>query len=219
MSMSLSFTSSSPENTLDLGRLLGLAAEPGDVVLLTGELGSGKTQLTKGIALALGVKRPVTSPTFNIIYEYQDEGKTLEAGEPPGVGEPLGAGRPKTVLRHFDLYRLEKEEELDDIDYFGLLEDDVVSVVEWGDKFPEALPNDYLLVEFEYIDEFARLLQFQAAGRRGEALLERLKELAARLGLSVYIADEVPEGKPNGTLGGTSGGIPGVTTDGSPNER
>jgi len=183
---------SSPEQTLELGRALGLAARPGDVILLTGELGSGKTQFTKGIARALGVDRPITSPTFNLIYEYQD------------------ATGSQIVLRHFDLYRLEREEELDDIDYFGLLEDAVVSVVEWGDKFPGALPNDYLLVEFAYIDEFTRLLRYQAAGRSSALLLERLRGLPGGVqgGTPGGMPDGMPVATPGRVLDGLSGGVP-----------
>ena len=158
--MSEPFFSSSPEQTEELGRVLGTLLLPGDVVLLTGELGAGKTQLTKGIARSLGVERPITSPTFNLIYEYLD-----------ALGE-------RTLLRHFDLYRLEQAQELDDIDYFGLLEDRVVSVVEWGDKFPQALPLDYLLIAFafEAEDENARQLRFEAVGRRSQELLLTIRE-------------------------------------------
>jgi len=158
--MSVAILALSPEHTQELGKALGLAVKPGDVVLLTGELGSGKTQFTKGIALSLGVGQPVTSPTFNLVCEYQD------------------AEGSRNVLRHFDLYRLDREEELDDIDYFGLLEDEVVSVVEWGDKFPEALPRDYLLVEFEHIDESTRALRCWATGSNSTALMGLFEETA-----------------------------------------
>ncbi|MCL1847190.1 MAG: tRNA (adenosine(37)-N6)-threonylcarbamoyltransferase complex ATPase subunit type 1 TsaE [Coriobacteriia bacterium] len=156
--MSEPFFSSSPEQTEELGQRLGALLRPGDVVLLTGELGAGKTQLTKGIARVLGVERPITSPTFNLIYEYLD------------------ARGERVLLRHFDLYRLEHSEELDDIDYFGLLEDSVVSVVEWGDKFPQALPLDYLLIAFTFEDESTRALRFEAAGKRSQELLMTMEE-------------------------------------------
>lgn len=152
--MSAPFISLSPEETQDLGKVLGALTESGDIILLTGDLGAGKTQFTKGVAQALGVAKPITSPTFNLILEYQDE-KT---------------GR--ILLRHFDLYRLDKAEELDDIDYFGLLEDDTISVVEWGDKFSEALPLDYLLIDFEFIDDNTRAIRFEATGGRSGALLK-----------------------------------------------
>jgi len=192
--MSMAILALSPEHTLELGRALGLAAEPGDVILLTGELGAGKTQFTKGVALALGVERPITSPTFNLIYEYPDRQGT------------------KTLLRHFDLYRLEKEEELDDIDYFGLLEDNVVSVVEWGDKFPGALPNDYLLIELECVNETTRSLHCRAAGSGSAALLELFEKAAVGSG---FIAQGVPDGMSNGMSNGTSNGMLGGMSDGA----
>jgi tRNA threonylcarbamoyladenosine biosynthesis protein TsaE len=157
--MSAEGVSTSEEDTQNLGKTLGALLKPGDVVLLTGDLGAGKTQFAKGIALALGIKKPILSPTFNIVLEYREgqDGRVL--------------------LRHFDLYRLEKEEELDDIDYFGMLEDDVISVVEWGDKFSGALPEDYLLIDFVFEDETTRTLRYGAAGKRGQVLLGAVEEV------------------------------------------
>jgi tRNA threonylcarbamoyladenosine biosynthesis protein TsaE len=118
------------EETRHVGEVLGGLLPPGSVLLLTGDLGAGKTQLTKGVARGMHIEDEITSPTFNICLVH-------DAG--------AGDGR---CLQHFDLYRLEDEAELDDIDYFGMLEhDDAVSVVEWGDKFPQALPEDYLAIE------------------------------------------------------------------------
>jgi tRNA threonylcarbamoyladenosine biosynthesis protein TsaE len=158
--------------------LLGALLRPGDVVLLTGDLGAGKTQFTKGIAQALGISQAITSPTFNLVHEYVGAGRGED--ESAGVGEDIVVGTneyPKNpILRHFDLYRLEDESELDDIDYFGLLEGDVISVVEWGDRFLSALPLDYLLVALTLIDERTRMLRFEAAGTRGLCLLASVKE-------------------------------------------
>jgi tRNA threonylcarbamoyladenosine biosynthesis protein TsaE len=159
--------------------------EPGSVVLLCGELGAGKTQLTKGIAAALGVTEPITSPTFNIMFEHlggaSDSGTN---GNNNGNNSSNAFGTSsEVVLRHFDLYRLDDESELDDIDYFGLLEDAAVSVVEWGDKFADALPADYLKVEFSYGespgDASARTLCFSAVGAKSEQLLEALENTLA----------------------------------------
>jgi tRNA threonylcarbamoyladenosine biosynthesis protein TsaE len=147
--------SASPAQTENLGAALGALLQPGDVVLLSGDLGAGKTQFTKGVARALGVTQAITSPTFNLMLEYETA---------------RGAG-----LRHFDLYRLEHEDELDDIDYFGLLEGDAISIVEWGDKFPAALPLDYLLISFELDEDETRLLRFEAAGTRSAKLLASVK--------------------------------------------
>ncbi|MDR1082296.1 MAG: tRNA (adenosine(37)-N6)-threonylcarbamoyltransferase complex ATPase subunit type 1 TsaE [Coriobacteriales bacterium] len=165
--MSVAFVSPSPEQTEDFGVALGLMLRPENVVLLTGDLGAGKTQFTKGIARGLGIEQDVTSPTFNLVLEYES-----------ATGKRL---------RHFDLYRLERAAELGDIDYFGLLEDDAISVVEWGDKFSQALPLDYLLISFEVCDsgatgtdgtvgagsgtEQTRVLRCEAVGPRSTRLL------------------------------------------------
>ena len=212
--MSAAILALSPEHTLELGKTLGLVAKPGDVILLTGELGAGKTQFTKGVALSLGVEQPVTSPTFNLVCEYQD------------------AECSQNVLRHFDLYRLDREEELEDIDYFGLLEDEVVSVVEWGDKFPEALPRDYLLVEFEYVNESTRALRYWAMGSNSAALMDLFEEAAMGSGLvasggmsggapaevSDVAPSEVSVGAPGGAPGGASSEAPGGAPGGASSE-
>ena len=142
------------EQTLTLGRRLGAAARPGDVIVLCGDLGAGKTQLTKGIAQALGVKDAVASPTFNIVLEYHD-------GRMP--------------LYHFDLYRLEYQEDLEDIGFYEILEApgdaSGLVVIEWGDKFPDALPEDHLELELQVIDETERHLLAKATGLRSSRLM------------------------------------------------
>jgi tRNA threonylcarbamoyladenosine biosynthesis protein TsaE len=144
--------SQSAEETVELGRELGHTLKPGDVVLLTGELGAGKTQFTKGIAAALGVRATITSPTFNLVLQY--EGVCAATGEP-------------VVLQHFDLYRLDDASQLDDIDYFGMLEQpDAISVVEWGDKFAEALPLKYKEISFKQQDANARELVYEVGAGR-----------------------------------------------------
>jgi tRNA threonylcarbamoyladenosine biosynthesis protein TsaE len=125
---------SSVDETMGLGRSLAPLLRPGDVVLLTGDLGAGKTQFSKGVAAGLGSNAKVTSPTFNIMLVYDD-------GRLP--------------LYHFDLYRLDDSGELDDLDYFGILEDDGVSLVEWGDRFEDALPEQYVLVRIHVAYEDA----------------------------------------------------------------
>lgn len=131
-----------------LGGCLGRVVRAGDVVLLSGDLGAGKTQLVKGLAEELGVAEPITSPTFNLMLVH------------PG----------RLPLYHFDLYRLETAEQLEDIDYWATLEGDGVSAVEWGDRFPEALPIDGVLVCIEITGDESRELDVSALGPRGEAL-------------------------------------------------
>lgn len=135
-------SSSSPEETRRAGRLLGSSARKGDVVVLTGDLGAGKTVLAKGVAQGLGVEVPVTSPTFNILLLY----------------------RGRIDLAHFDLYRLESAAELEDIDFWGVLESGAFCLVEWGDRFPEELPDDVLTVSITITGDLARAIEMEASG-------------------------------------------------------
>ena len=137
------------EETRALGEQLAAVAEADDVIILNGDLGAGKTQFAKGVAAGLGVDDDVTSPTFNILLEY--------------VGREL-------PLLHFDLYRLEEAEELDDIDFFGVLESGGVCLVEWGDKFPSALPEDRLDIGIYVEDDGTRRVEAQGHGPRGAVL-------------------------------------------------
>ncbi|MCL1890766.1 MAG: tRNA (adenosine(37)-N6)-threonylcarbamoyltransferase complex ATPase subunit type 1 TsaE [Coriobacteriia bacterium] len=148
----------SAEETFAFGVELGRLVQAGDIIILTGDLGAGKTQLAKGIAQGLGITEPITSPTFNLMLVYKAADKTLQ---------------------HFDLYRLEAAEQLDDIDYFGCLESDAISLVEWGDKFSQALPEDYLEVSLDLdlsgnarelgLNGNARELDLGGAAELGEA--------------------------------------------------
>jgi tRNA threonylcarbamoyladenosine biosynthesis protein TsaE len=131
----------SPEQTRALGVALAALLEPGDVVLLVGALGAGKTVLAQGIAVGLGVDEPVVSPTFTLAREY--EGRLL--------------------LVHADLYRLEQGDEIADL---GLDDfDRGVAVVEWGDR-AAALFGDALVIHLSMTDGVVdeRLISITAAG-------------------------------------------------------
>ena len=158
----------SPEQTVVLGMALGAVAQPGDIILLVGDLGAGKTQFVKGIAQGLGIMEPVTSPTFNIMLSYSVDSADTTL--------------PTKTLNHFDLYRLDDVSQLEDIDYFGCLENDAVSVVEWGDKFPDALPLDYIEVALRIDEESShvRAITTVAHGSRAVALLAAWIEAAGR---------------------------------------
>ena len=151
------FISESAEETKRLGAALAACLQAGDVVVLNGDLGAGKTQFVQGAAEALGVIGEVTSPTFNILLTYDCGG--------------LGPGASVLRLNHFDLYRLENEEELDDIGYWEVLEDRAVAFIEWGDKFPEQLPDDFLELALLADAHGTRTLMAQARGERSSALL------------------------------------------------
>lgn len=143
------------EAMLAVGAALGAVANPNTVVLLCGDLGAGKTQFAKGVAAGLGLDTPVTSPTFNIVLEYH-------------------AGR--LSLYHFDLYRLEDAAELEDIDLFALLEAGGVSLIEWGDKFFEALPDDCITVTISIDGAATRVIDARAGGTQSLAVLDKWQE-------------------------------------------
>ncbi len=149
--MTLTLVSKSREETERMGEALAAFLRPGDVVLLSGDLGAGKTQLSKGVARGLGVCEPVTSPTFNILLVHE------------GTDMPLF---------HFDLYRLENESELEDIDYFGTLEDEGVSLVEWGDRFPGATPEDALSITMSITGDDSRSIEVSPSGPRSAHLAD-----------------------------------------------
>lgn len=145
------------EDTRDLGRRIGRAVRAGDLVLLTGDLGAGKTTLTQGLAEGLGVRGPITSPTFVIARVHP----SLVAG-------------PELV--HVDAYRLGGALELDDLDLDASVEDSV-TVVEWGEGLAEQLAGDRLEVVLERSgtddeDQQTRRARVRGVGARwsGQAL-------------------------------------------------
>jgi tRNA threonylcarbamoyladenosine biosynthesis protein TsaE len=140
--------------TRTCGEALAQFVRAGDVVLLSGDLGAGKTQLTKGLGVGLGVTEPVTSPTFNIMLIHQG----------------------RIPLYHFDLYRLEHAHQLEDLDYWATLEADGVSVVEWGDRFSEALPADGIDVRITIEGDDVRAIEVIVLGERGRDLAARWLE-------------------------------------------
>ena len=119
----------SETDTRALGLRIAEAAEPGDVVALIGDLGTGKTALTKYIAEGLGIKGDISSPTFTIVKEYR-------SGRMP--------------LYHFDVYRLGSGDELLDIGAEEMLDGDGLCVIEWADIVADILPEDALAVRLDY---------------------------------------------------------------------
>ncbi|MFH1406945.1 MAG: tRNA (adenosine(37)-N6)-threonylcarbamoyltransferase complex ATPase subunit type 1 TsaE [Candidatus Omnitrophota bacterium] len=142
----MTINSKSPYDTIRLGKNLGKLAKPGDVIVLVGELGSGKTTLTKGIAQGLGVKRTqyITSPSFVIAREYKG----------------------KIPLYHIDLYRLDKDAELDTTGFEEYLGSGGVCVIEWGKKVESILPQEHLTVHLNIKGENKRQIKLSIGGRQ-----------------------------------------------------
>ena len=131
------FIPDSPDETVAFGRRFAENLKPGDVLALTGDLGSGKTQFVKGLAAGIGAATPATSPTFTLIHEY------------PGGRLPI---------YHFDFFRVEDRQSaerlgLDDY-FFG----DGVSVIEWADRFPDLIPKTARWISFETKSESQRAI-------------------------------------------------------------
>lgn len=144
--------SHSPEQTQRLGIHLGKLAQAGDVFLLTGNLGSGKTCLTQGIAWGLYVKEYAFSPSFVIVREYHG----------------------RLPLYHVDFYRLDRVEEIVDLGLDEYLYGKGVCVVEWAEKGIAVLPKEHFLINLSYISDIDRSISFEPKGHRYTQLLKSL---------------------------------------------
>ncbi len=154
--VSVAMETHSPAQTQSLGRVLGEAVLPGDLILLVGELGTGKTCLTQGIARGLGIEGYVRSPTFVLVHEH----------------------RGRLLLYHIDLYRIDDPRETLDLGLDEYIESGGVCVVEWADKAMAAFPLEHVLVELEHRGSRDRALRFTAHGPRHVELLDSLRRRA-----------------------------------------
>lgn len=147
------FTNSSTE-TIELGARLGRLLEPGDFVALEGELGAGKTQFAKGVAAGLEVDpaTPVTSPTYTILNIYQG----------------------RLPLYHFDLYRLESPEDVENLGFDEYFTGAGACLVEWPERLGEEIPSQVVTVTFAHAGGDGRKISFSATGARAVALLSEL---------------------------------------------
>lgn len=119
----------SMEETIEFGKELGMNSKRGDIFCLVGDLGCGKTMMSKGIAMGLGIdEADITSPTFTIVNTYDDLEKPLY---------------------HFDVYRISDISEMDDIGYEDMFYGDGVSIVEWADLIKELIPNNATWIKIE----------------------------------------------------------------------
>jgi tRNA threonylcarbamoyladenosine biosynthesis protein TsaE len=157
--MPLQIVSQSAGDTQTRGQELGQLLDAGDIVCLYGELGSGKTVLSKGIARGLGVshERAVRSPSFVLIHRYQG----------------------RVAIYHADLYRLEGPTDLADIGLRDLLGGDGVAVIEWADKLEASLPSERLDITLAHQTEDTRLITISPQGVRYGQLVARWQSCLA----------------------------------------
>ena len=127
---SQSYKTRSEADTYRLGLELSRELKPGDAISLEGDLGTGKTAMTKGIAAGLGITEPITSPTFTLVNTYEG----------------------RVILHHFDVYRIDDPDELYAIGWEEYFDQNAITVVEWGDRVPELLPAHTLHILFKRDD-------------------------------------------------------------------
>jgi len=154
MSKSEYIITNNEKETKKIGKLLGDNVQPGQIILLKGDLGSGKTRFVKGIAASLNSTNEVSSPTYNLINEY------------PG----------KMTLYHMDLYRLDNENDLLNIGFEDYLYRDGIIAIEWPELAYDFLPADFLLINFEIVSENKRKLKLKAKGEKSKNLMKGLAE-------------------------------------------
>ena len=151
----LKIISNSDLDTIKIAKTLAKFLTSGDTVILTGELGAGKTKFTEGFLSYYNLQDEISSPTFNIVNEYKT---------------------PFSTIYHFDVYRLFDINEFYEIggeEYF----DKGICLIEWGEQIEDALPLELIKVVFEKNDEndASRILSFEAVGKKYETILDKLQ--------------------------------------------
>ncbi len=140
--------------THEAAKSVAECVQPGDLILLVGDLGAGKTAFTQGFGKALGVHEVITSPTFTLAREYQG---TMQ-------------------IHHLDVYRIDQIEEVRDLALPELFEGNSVTLIEWGDQIISALPKDHLEISLEYADaDNDRFITIRANGSEWNSRVNELK--------------------------------------------
>lgn len=152
----LELITGSVEETVRLGEMIGELLQPGDFVALTGDLGAGKTHLTKGIALGVGVadSTSVTSPTYTLLNVHQG----------------------RHVLNHFDLYRLSGDDDVVNLGFYEYFYGSGISIVEWADRLQDELPAEHLAVRLLDESDNRRRVVVEGIGERYRFLMSDLTE-------------------------------------------
>jgi len=153
---SLKLVSHNLGETQTIGKRLGELAQPGDLFLMSGNLGTGKTTLTQGIASGLDSPDYALSPTFVLMRELKG----------------------RLPLYHIDLYRLDKIAEISDLGLDDYLYGSGLCVIEWAEKGITVLPPEHLLIKIKYLDDNGRIFEFIPEGKRYRKLLTQLKSFS-----------------------------------------
>ncbi len=151
----LDLISKSGIDTMNIAKELAKYMQKGDIIVLTGELGAGKTKFTEGFASYFNLQDEISSPTFNIVNEYKND---------------------KATIYHFDVYRLEDSDEFYEIggeEYF----EKGICLIEWGELIEDVLPKELIIIKFEKNDdsEDYRNIEITANGTKYENVLEKIR--------------------------------------------
>jgi tRNA threonylcarbamoyladenosine biosynthesis protein TsaE len=140
----IEFTVNSPEETFAFGQRIAAFLQPGSVVALQGELGSGKTCFVKGIAYGCGIEDTITSPTYTIINEYS-------------ISEGINKNQ---ILRHIDVYRI-SDEDFFEIGGEELIHEDIITLIEWSERIEKYLPENTIRIYFKITGPLSRLIKIE----------------------------------------------------------
>lgn len=135
--MNYTFKTTSPEETIELGKIIGSLLKKGDIIAMQGTLAAGKTTITKGIAKALDISENITSPTFCLISEYEG----------------------KMPLYHMDVYRLEGSDDFASLGTDDMLYGDGISIIEWSEKIMDELPKKTIILKITPFDDGSRQIE------------------------------------------------------------
>lgn len=141
------------QDTEKIGKIISRCLEKGTVLCLDGDLGAGKTAITQFIAKEFGVKEYITSPTFNIIKEYEG----------------------RLPFYHMDVYRIESEDDMYDLGYDEYIYSESVTVIEWSENIRTILPDERIDIKIDRIDENKRIMTIEGKGVVYEKITEELK--------------------------------------------
>ena len=145
----------STSGTIRIGKSIGSLLLPGDVVALVGELGTGKTQFIKGLAVGVGIGKPtyISSPSFTLINEYKG----------------------KIPFYHIDLFRLRAQKEAEDLGLEEYFQSGGITAIEWADRIPSLLPREMLWIQISYTGENTRSLEIIGKGKRYLNLVDQIQ--------------------------------------------
>ena len=142
------FYTNSPEETIELGRQIGSRLKGGEIIAYKGGLGAGKTTITRGIALGMGLPDNVSSPTFSIVNEYHGSGLSLY---------------------HFDMYRISGEDDLESTGFYDYPFEDNIVAVEWSENIADFLPENTIYITISRIDDDTREIIIENGGKYAAA--------------------------------------------------